>query len=382
VSNYYNHHQLYFCTELIKRIDKFWFISTRAIPETTIQFGYENINYQHEYIIRTYEGASEYEKAKKLIGESDVVIFGDCPSEYIKFRNTESKTSFLYNERFFKKGMWRRYIPTTYKKIYNRILKYPNIKILCASAFLPLDLQKCGYSVKNCYKWGYFTEFIDYSKNSFEDKKKNVRPLILWAGRFIEWKHAMDAIDVAIRLLNDGYDFDMNIIGSGKLEKELKSKVHAKGLSGRAKFLGSLSPQRVRAHMEKADIYLFTSDKNEGWGAVLNEAMNSGCAVIASHAIGSVPFLIRNKENGMIYKSGDINELYEITKYLLGNQEECRRLGKNAYFTIKNEYNPEIAAERLVRFAMGLIKNEQYEFNGGVLSPAQILKENYFYQKS
>ena len=49
--------------------------------------------------------------------------------------------------------------------------------------------------------------------------------------------------------------------------------------------------------MEKSEIFLFTSDKGEGWGAVLNESMNSACAVVASHAIGSVPFLLKDGEN-------------------------------------------------------------------------------------
>ena len=34
--------------------------------------------------------------------------------------------------------------------------------------------------------------------------------------------------------------------------------------------------------MEKADIFLFTSDRREGWGAVANEAMNSACALVVS----------------------------------------------------------------------------------------------------
>ncbi len=51
--------------------------------------------------------------------------------------------------------------------------------------------------------------------------------------------------------------------------------------------LGAMSPDKVRAYMERADVFLFTSDFNEGWGAVLNESMNSGCAVVASHAMVS-----------------------------------------------------------------------------------------------
>ena len=62
--------------------------------------------------------------------------------------------------------------------------------------------------------------------------------------------------------------------------------------------------------MEKTGIFLFTSDRQEGWGAVLNEAMNSGCAVVASHLIGAVPFLKKKKKNGLVYSSGDRKTLF------------------------------------------------------------------------
>jgi glycosyltransferase involved in cell wall biosynthesis len=45
-------------------------------------------------------------------------------------------------------------------------------------------------------------------------------------------------------------------------------------------------------------VFIFTSDRNEGWGAVLNEAMGSGCAVVAADLIGSVPYLIEHKKMG------------------------------------------------------------------------------------
>ena len=46
--------------------------------------------------------------------------------------------------------------------------------------------------------------------------------------------------------------------------------------------------------MEQANIFIISSTHEEGWGAVVNEAMNSGCVVIGSHAAGAVPFLIEN----------------------------------------------------------------------------------------
>ena len=46
-----------------------------------------------------------------------------------------------------------------------------------------------------------------------------------------------------------------------------------------------------------------------------------------SHFIlGSVPFLIQDGINGLVYPSGDIDALYEKVKYLLDKPEEQERL--------------------------------------------------------
>ena len=44
------------------------------------------------------------------------------------------------------------------------------------------------------------------------------------------------------------------------------------------------------------------SGRKEGWGAVVNEAMSSGCAVVADAEAGSVPYLIENSKDGFIYR--------------------------------------------------------------------------------
>ena len=62
------------------------------------------------------------------------------------------------------------------------------------------------------------------------------------------------------------------------MEQQLRQMIHDKQLDDCVSMLGAMSPEKVRDYMEAADIFLFTSDFNEGWGAVLNEAMNSSCA--------------------------------------------------------------------------------------------------------
>ena len=311
---------------------------------------------------------------------ADVAIFGSCPNHLIELRMSAGKLSFLYSERFFKRGMWRRYIPTTHRKIRDRILKYGDgcICVLAASAFLPWELSLMGFSPGKVYKWGYFPKKNTYfTQKLLSEKSKST---ILWAGRFLDWKHPDDVITIAKRLKDEGYDVTFNIAGNGEMESALVTMITKMNLSDTVHLLGGLTPEQVRGQMEKAGIYLFTSDRNEGWGAVLNESMNSGCAVVASHAIGAVPYLMKHNENGLIYKSGDVDGLYQKVKYLLDNPGEQERLGRAAYETITGLWNAEVAAQRLITLSEHLLAGEKYPnlYEDGPCSQAEIIKDQWF----
>ena len=160
---------------------------------------------------------------------------------------------------------------------------------------------------------------------------------IFWAGRLLDLKHPDDAIRLAARLRDAGYSFSLRIAGSGTLEPKLRGMIAQYALESQVCLLGSLSPEQVRREMERSAIFLFTSDRHEGWGAVLNEAMNSGCAVVASDAAGSTPYLV-----------GNGNELYENVVRLLEQPSTREAMGKHAYETITNTWNAQEAARRLV----------------------------------
>lgn len=181
---------------------------------------------------------------------------------------------------------------------------------------------------------------------------------LLWVGRMIDWKHPDDAVEIARRLRQEGYSFTLTMIGMGPMEQLLRERIEAYGLADCVRLPGSMTPEEVRSHMEKAGIFLFTSDQNEGWGAVLNESMNSGCAVVGCEAIGSAPYLIEDGENGLIYAPGDVDGLYGQVKYLLDHPAEQRRLGTAAYRTVTECWNAEIAAERFLQLADHILRGE------------------------
>ena len=162
----------------------------------------------------------------------------------------------------------------------------------------------------------------------------------------IDWKHPELVVKIAAYLKE--LPFHITMIGGGELEEEVHSLAEELGVTDKITFAGFRGPEEVRAAMEESEIYLVTSDRKEGWGAVVNEAMNSGCVVVADHMIGAAPWLIRQGENGRMYRDGEEQELFRTVERLLRDPGECRRLGENAQQTILGEWNARTAAERLI----------------------------------
>jgi glycosyltransferase involved in cell wall biosynthesis len=344
--------------------------------------GYEDMNLKHDFVIRAYESESQKLQSLVLAKESDAIIMGSAPDYYMDERMKENKLAFRYAERFLKKGTYRRFVPTTYKKIFNNYIKYKNknFHVLCASAYTAYDLALCGMK-RNLHKWGYFPEIKKHNLYELMKKKAHDIVKILWVGRLIDWKRTKDAIEMARRLRNEGYSFSLDIIGSGYLEQSLKDLVRKHNLSGYVSFMGSIPPDQVRSHMEEANILLFTSNFNEGWGAVLNEAMNSGCAVVASHAVGSVPYLLEHGKNGFIYRYGDNDDFYKKVKYLLENPKCQVTFGIKSYYTLKNTWNADVAAESFLQLTEGILHHRDVKFEDGPCSKADIIKNSWFAEK-
>ena len=379
VSNFYNHHQSELAKNLFRLTDgEYCFIETEPIEEERTKMGWgEKVT--PSYVKQSYTSAENYNECQSLIDSADVVIYGSAPESMIKNRLKAEKLTFKYSERMYKEGFKWYEQPLRFIKNNLRGWSKKNHYLLCASAYSYADYQKTFNFTNRAYKWGYFPAVKPYDDiEELISQKENAS--ILWVARFIEWKHPDASILVAERLKKAGYKFKLNLIGNGVMESEIAEMIKNKNLEDCVSMLGAMKPEEVRRHMEKSQIFLFTSDFNEGWGAVLNESMNSGCAVVASHAIGSVPYLIEDGKNGLIYKNGDIDDLYNKVKFLLDNPERCKELGVNAYKTLTSTWNAEVAAERFVNLATKLLNGENIEnlYKNGPCAKETILKNNWY----
>lgn len=374
-SNYLNHHQLPFCLAMDRLTEgNFTFVATRPVPESRLKLGYLDMDKQFPFVLKTYDDPAGEEKALQLAESSDIVIVGSAPEIYVQRRMVVGKLTFRYAERLYKKSYLSMLSPYGRKQMRqdHKAYKEQPLYMLCASNYTAGDFGLSGAYIGKTFRWGYFPEVKKADPDQLWAQKNAMpKPTILWAGRMIDWKHPEAAVKVAAYLKKHGYDFHLHMIGTGDMHDALQQMIRTQDLQDCVQLLGAMPPEQVRAHMEQSDIFLFTSDRREGWGAVLNEAMNSGCAVVASRAIGAVGFLIKHGENGIIYQDGKQKQLNATVKKLLDEPTLRKRLGKAAYQTLADTWNADVAAQRLLALTEALSKGEQTPFADGPCSVAE-----------
>ena len=351
-----NHHQAGVADELYARLgSEYCFVELTNIGDN--KGGVEDFS-SRPYLLRAWESDVQYREAMNRAKTAEVCVFAGYNA--LPFERERMKCgllSFDMGERLLKRGLLNLLSPRIFSmvKAYHmgRWRSKPLYK-LCCSGFTAADCAKLGMFAEKCYKWGYFTpvaECIDIYQKSTETVS------LMWCARFLTLKHPELVLEMAKMLKDKGYTFRVDIFGdeknADKHEKvfsraRLETLIGEYGIEDVVKLKGFRPNDEIQQEMRGHDIFLFTSDRLEGWGAVANESMANGCVLIASDAIGSTPYLINEGENGFAFRSGSAESLAEKVEYLLKNKVELNRMKVNAHALMKQYWNPRRAAMNLL----------------------------------
>lgn len=349
-TNFINHHQVLVADELYRSSGgRYRFIETMPMFDWLKKGGYEDYS-SRPYVIQAWKDDASKKKAEELCVNADVAVFGADSLDYLTMRAKTGKLSFEVSERWLKKGILNLLSPRLLRNMwyYHTLFRKKPVYKLCSSAYAAGDQYKMLSYKDRCYKWGYFTRVDDYDIEESLDKRQDAVFRLMWCARFLKWKHPELAIKLAARLKAKGYAFTLDMYGSGVELEGMQHLVRRLDVTDVVRFCGNLPNDRILEQMRSHDMFLFTSDRNEGWGAVANEAMSNGCVLVGSDAIGSVPFLLKDGENGCVFKSCDLDSLMEKVEYLLNDRAEMRRMAINGYITMKTVWSPENAARNLM----------------------------------
>lgn len=376
-TNYVNHHQIPLADELYKILgNNYHYIAICDTKELIKSMsGYSDI--ERPYLIHAYENDYSINIAMNLAVNSDVMIYGsvEClPFVRSRFVAGKHKLIFEVGERWLKKGLVNLLSPNLirYKLLYHTLCPKDSAFKLCASAYAAHD-ENIMFSFKNkCLKWGYFTAVPDIDIDYYIKSKRVLSTIrILWVARFLHWKHPEKMLQLAMKLRNAKFDFVIDMIGEGPLFNNVKAKISTLNLENYVNLLGVMPNQQVVKKMREYHIFCFTSDKREGWGAVLNEAMSAGCCPVVDRHIGSAPFLIHDGKNGFMY-DGDVNDFTKKIEFLIRHQDAREQMSIEAYRTMTNEWNPRVAAQRLVEFCNSYFSGTPYRWESGPMSKTTI----------
>ena len=133
-----------------------------------------------------------------------------------------------------------------------------------------------------------------------------------------------DLIPHIMEMLNTAeVQYELNIVGQGKYEAELKKYVSNNGLRDKVNFLGWLPKDDLISFFYTQDVYLNTSEY-EGTSLTMLEAMASGCVPVVTDVSGVADF-IQVDNNGIICT---VNDVEVIGKNLINLARDRSLLSK------------------------------------------------------
>lgn len=377
-SNFLNNHQLPVAIALSDNPQvEYSFVSLQR-SEGVI--GRDCLDDVFPFVVKGYEASKGSSEAMKLARDIDVAIFGDVTGheEYVSARAKTGRLFFRNTERLLKRGQWWRYAPPKIWRTRKRYLEYSgdDMRVLCASAFTSADLDKFGFPPGRCLKWGYFPEVVIGRPR---EKVGNGGLTLCSAQRLIPLKHVELQLNLINRLKQHGVRARLLVAGDGPEMPKLKSLAKSEGIAERINFLGELEHREVLELMASSDVFLATSDRREGWGATVNEAMAAGCVVIGSSLMGSVPFLIRNGVDGLIFESGSIVSLEAAALRLVREPGLLPAMSQSAIKRATSLWSAKTAVSRLVDYCEAAVSGEAAPtWEDGPMSEALIREDDWF----
>ena len=173
------------------------------------------------------------------------------------------------------------------------------------------------------------------------------RPRVLCVGRLVPEKGQSVLLHAFARLVERGVDAELEIVGYGPADQNLKALAERLGLADRVIFAGAVGQDAIGAHYEAASVFCLPSFW-EGIPVVLMEALACRRPVIAT-AVAGVRELVRDGETGLLVSPGRDDELADALERLLEDPALRHRMGEAGRRYVADCYDIDASAAQLAR---------------------------------
>ena len=317
------------------------------------------VSEQREYLLKYNENTEE---SKKILKNADAIIVGHAPDDFIK-EYIKTKLIIKSSERLSKDD------DTLLKKVKRRLSNIKHHKVF--QKYKPLyfgiginsilDVKRFHLYRDRAYMWTYFPTIDDsFDEKSivkkYDEFKNSKTKRIVWAGRMVECKKIEDIVRSAHISKQNGFSFTITLVGDGPVRPKIEELVKKYELSDVVSFKGLLPLCETLNIIKASDFLFMSSDKREGWGMVVNNAMNYGTVVIGNQQSGSVSTLL-DDNSGFLYKES--SQAPEALKLALSADiDDVKAKAINAFRKLKKQWSPVIGEQRLKTIVNNALKGE------------------------
>jgi colanic acid/amylovoran biosynthesis glycosyltransferase len=150
-------------------------------------------------------------------------------------------------------------------------------------------------------------------------------PTILFVGRLDPVKGVPFLLEAVGRLRDAGRSVELEIVGGGSLESELRAIAAD---ASWVRFTGELPPEAVHQRLLAADVFCLPS-LDEGIPVSIMEAMAVGTPVVAT-AVAGIPELALDDRTALVVPAGNVDRLVAALARMLDDPELVDRLRRAA----------------------------------------------------
>lgn len=206
--------------------------------------------------------------------------------------------------------------------IARRVAGLLAISGLAEQAFVSL-----GFPESKVYRFGYFEKMPKGEKDGIPDSKFRD---IVYVGRLVKGKGLELLINASARFLQSDPQLRLKIVGGGPIESNLRKIAGTNGIEKQVVFTGVVSSNAVPGLLRNALMLVLPSEA-DGWGIVVNQALQAGTPVVVSNRSGAAE-LIANGVNGYVFRAGDRSNLQDCMRAIIDdpNPEQMRALARTA----------------------------------------------------
>lgn len=210
--------------------------------------------------------------------------------------------------------------------LYFKIFKKKNFDYATVPGRSGIDLMKKFGFKKNKIFTGIYSSLNKVYKNKIIPEKRKKQ--FIYVGQFIKRKNVIRLINAFKNVTQKNKTYKLVMVGNGPL------KIKKKELGNNIKIIKNLPPKKLSNLYNESQFFILPSIR-EHWGLVVHEASLSGCFLLLSNNVGSIPEF-SNKKNSILFdpkspysieKSFKKAMLLSDKKLIIANKES-ERLGK------------------------------------------------------